>query len=136
MTEAYRATLTNPVKGYPLVIEAWKMAKSLMLAGHRVTLIVRAGSPRSEAQNRRYWGKGVLHQISEQARVEGKTYAPEVWHALMKRKFLGVIELPDGSLEGKSTTNLTKAQFSEFCTQVEAWASTELGVHFDQLEES
>lgn len=135
MTDAYRATLFNPVQGYPLILEAWKMAKSLMVAGHRVTLVLRTET-RSDAQNRRYWGKGVLHQIAEQARVEGKTYAPEVWHALLKRKFLGVIELPDGSLEGKSTTNLTKAQFSDFCTQVEAWASTELGVHFDQLEES
>lgn len=135
MTDSYRATLRNPVQGYPLILEAWKMAKALLIGGHRVTLILRPET-RSEAQNRRYWGKGVLHQIAEQAVVEGRKYSAEVWHALLKKKFLGVMELPDGSLEGKSTTNLTKAQFSDFCTQVEAWASTELGVHFDQLEES
>jgi len=112
------------------------MAKALMIAGHRVTLVLRTET-RSDAQNRRYWGKGVLHQIAEQATDEdGRKYPAAAWHAYAKKKFLGVIELPDGSLEGESTTNLTKAQFSDFCTQVEAWASTELGVHFDQLEES
>jgi hypothetical protein len=134
VTDSYRVTLFNPVQGYPLILEAWKMAKSLLIGGHRVTLILRPET-RSEAQNRRYWGKGVLHQIAEQATVGGRKYAADVWHEENKRRFLGVMEMPDGSVVGKSTTNLTKAQFSDFCTQVEAWASTELGVHFDQLEE-
>jgi hypothetical protein len=74
-----------------------------------------------------------LSQISEQAKVGGQQYSPEAWHELAKRKFLGVTELPDGSIVGKSSTNLTTTEFSEFCTQVEAWAATELGVTFYDL---
>lgn len=130
-----RVVLKNPVQAHAEINRIYQQTiKPMTMAGHKLTLILRPET-RSEAQNRRYWGKGVLHQIAEQATVEGRKYPPEVWHAFAKKKFLGVLELPDGSLEGKSTTNLTKAQFSDFCTQVEAWASTELGVHFDQLEE-
>lgn len=89
---------------------------------------------RSKPQNRRYWGRGVLAQIAEQATVNGKLYSAETWHEFAKRKFLGVIELPDGSVMSKSTTGLTTAEFSEYCTQLEAYAATELGVVFYDLE--
>jgi hypothetical protein len=74
-----------------------------------------------------------LSQIAEQAKVGGQAYSPEAWHEVAKRKFLGVIELPDGSIVGKSSTSLTTSEFSEFCTKVEAWAATELGVTFYDL---
>ena len=90
---------------------------------------------RTKAQNRRYWGNGVLSQITQQAVVNGKQYDAEVWHELLKRKFIGVIELPDGSVQGKSSTDLTTAEFSDFCTRVEAYAATELGVTFYDLWE-
>lgn len=51
-----------------------------------------------------------------------------------ERRFIGVTELPDGSVQGKSSTGLTTAEFSDFCTQVEAYACTELGVTFYDLE--
>ena len=35
---------------------------------------------RTPEQNRRYWGRGVLAQIAEQATVNGKLYSAEVWH--------------------------------------------------------
>lgn len=90
---------------------------------------------RTKAQNRRYWGNGVLSQIAQQAVVNGKQYDAEVWHELLKRKFIGVIELPDGSVQGKSSTDLTTTEFSDFCTRVEAYAATELGVTFYDLWE-
>ena len=135
MPDSFRATLFSPTQGYQRILEAWKMAKALMIAGHRVTLVLRTET-RSDAQNRRYFGKGVLSQIADQAIVGGRKYSAEVWHEAAKKKFLGLMELPDGSVVGCSSTKLTKAEFSDFCTQVEAWASTELGVHLDQLEES
>ena len=58
-----------------------------------------------------------------------------MWHEHFKRKFIGVEELPDGSVRGKSSTKLTTVQFSEFCAQVEAYAATELGVTFYDLPE-
>lgn len=89
--------------------------------------------PRSAAQNRRYWGRGVLSQVAEQARSNGQQYTAEAWHEVFKQMFLGVVELPNGKVVGKSSTGLSKAKFSEFCSQVEAFAATELGVFFVDL---
>lgn len=88
---------------------------------------------RTKPQNRRYWGKGVLAQIAEQATVGGKLYPAEVWHEQFKRMFIGVIELPNGQVQGKSSTQLDTAEFSAFCDAVEAYAATELGVTFYDL---
>ena len=76
----------------------------------------------------------VLTQIAEQAAVGGKLFPAEVWHEQFKRQFIGVIELPNGEVIGKSSTELTTGEFSEFCTQVEAYAVTYLGVTFYELE--
>lgn len=89
---------------------------------------------RTKPQNRRYWGQGVLAQIAAQATVNGRMFEAEVWHEQFKRMFIGVIELPNGQVIGKSSTTLTTKEFSEFCDQVEAWAATELGVTFYDLE--
>ena len=89
---------------------------------------------RTKPQNRRYWGRGVLAQIAEQAAPDGKLYSAEVWHEQMKRMHIGVTELPNGEVVGKSSKDLTTAEFSEFCVRVEAYACTELGVVFYDLE--
>lgn len=101
-------------------------------AGQRLELTI-APAKRSKAQNRRYWGRGVLAQIAEQATVGGRLFSAESWHELFKRKFIGVIELPDGAVQGKSSTSLSTAEFCDFCTAVEAYAVTELGVIFYDL---
>jgi len=89
---------------------------------------------RTVPQNRRYWGRGVLAQVAEQATVGGRLYSAESWHEVFKRQFLGVIELPNGEVIGKSSKDLTTAEFCEFCDQVEAYAVTELGVRFIDLD--
>ena len=89
---------------------------------------------RTPEQNRRYWGRGVLAQIAEQATVNGKLYSAEVWHEQFKRMFIGFDELPNGQIIGKSSAALTTAEFCDFCTQVEAYAAQELGVRFVDLE--
>lgn len=106
---------------------------AVMQGGHRWVLTV-TRRKRTKPQNRRYWGKGVLAQIAEQAVVDGRLYPAEVWHELFKKKFIGLVELPDGSFIGKSSRDLTTTQFSEFCTAVEAYAAQELGVTFYDLE--
>ena len=120
--------------------QAWKDIQDRLypflagrLNGETKWLLTLSRRKRTNPQNRRYWGKGVLAQIAEQAQVNGHKFSPEAWHELAKRKFLGVVELPDGSLIGKSSTNLTTAEFTDFSTQVEAWAVTELGVTFYDL---
>ena len=88
---------------------------------------------RTKAQNRRYWGNGVLKQIAEQATVGGKLYSAETWHEQFKRMFIGVEQLPHGEVIGKSSTELDTAEFSAFCDQVEAYAATQLNVTFYDL---
>ena len=66
--------------------------------------------------------------------VNGKQFSAETWHEMFQRMFIGEDELPNGELIGKSSTKLTTAEFSEFCTKVEAYAATELGVTFYDLE--
>jgi hypothetical protein len=89
--------------------------------------------PRTGAQNRRYWGRGVLSQVAEQARSNGAAYSAEAWHEVFKQMFIGVIELPNGKVVGKSSADLSRAEFSDFCTKVEAYAAQELGVFFVDL---
>src|SRR5687768_475002 len=104
-----------------------------VLQGSGRWVLTVARRKRTSKQNKRYWGKGVLAQIAEQAVVNGRQFPAEVWHEQMKRQFIGVIELPNGQLIGKSSTELDTAEFSAFCDQVEAWAATELGVTFYDL---
>lgn len=108
--------------------------KSALQGSGRWVLTV-ARRKRTKAQNRRYWGGGVLAQIAQQAVVNGRQFDAETWHELLKRKFIGVVELPDGSVVGASSKDLSTAEFAEFCTRVEAYAATELGVTFYDLWE-
>lgn len=88
---------------------------------------------RTSRQNRRYWGQGVLAQVAAQAVVGGRRFSAETWHEQFKRQFIGVEELPNGEVIGKSSSDLTTVEFSAFCDQVEAYAASELGVTFYDL---
>jgi hypothetical protein len=88
---------------------------------------------RTAAQNKRYWGRGVLAQIAEQVVVGGRLYPANSWHEQFKQQFIGVIELPNGSVVGMSSTDLDTAEFCAFCDKVEAHAASELGVTFYDL---
>lgn len=91
---------------------------------------------RTKPQNARYWSTGVLSQISSQAVVNGHLFSPEAWHEQFKRQFIGVIELPNGQVQGMSSADLSTVEFSEFCTKVEAYAATELNVIFYELSQA
>jgi len=124
--------LFNPQQAGVVMKNIWPEVKATLMAGKRLQLSVK-GQKRSNPQNRRYWGQGVLAQIAAQAVVNGKQFSAETWHEQFKRMFIGFDELPNGQVIGKSSTKLTKAEISEFCQQVEAWAATELGVVFFDL---
>lgn len=111
----------------------WPRIKATLTAGKRLQITVKP-EKRTLPQNRRYWGQGVLAQVAAQAVVGGKMYSAETWHEQFKRMFIGVIELPNGQVIGKSSKDLDKAAFSDFCTQVEAYAAQEIGVRFVDLE--
>lgn len=106
---------------------------TVLQGGHRWVLTI-APRKRTKAQNRRYWGNGVLAQVAAQAVINGRLYSTETWHEQFKRMFIGVEELPNGQVQGKSSTELSTVEFSDFCSQVEAYAASQLGVTFYELE--
>lgn len=135
MSESLTIELHNRAQAWAVIkSQLFPFLAAVLQSGGRWVLTV-SRRKRSKAQNRRYWGNGVLAQIAEQAVVGGKLYSAEVWHEQFKRQFIGVEELPNGQVIGKSSTKLTTAEFCSFCDQVEAYAATELGVTFYDLQE-
>lgn len=133
MSETLEIELHNRPQAWAAIQgQLFPFLKTVLQGGGRWVLTV-TRRKRTKAQNRRYWGNGVLKQIAEQATVNGRLFSATVWHEQFKRQFIGVEELPDGSIQGKSSTGLSTAEFCAFSDQVEAYAATELGVTFYDL---
>lgn len=113
--------------------QLYPFLKQWLQDGKRLTLTVGLRK-RTLPQNKRYWGNGILSQISKQATVNGRLFSAETWHEQFKRMFIGVIELPNGDVIGKSSTDLDTQEFSEFSDKVEAYAVSELNVIFEDLQ--
>ena len=127
--------LRNRAQAWALITnQLYPFLKQWLSDGRQLVLTCKLRT-RTTKQNKRYWSRGVLKQIAEQAVINGRQYSAEVWHELMKKKFIGLVELPDGSVIGQSSRDLSTTQFGEFCEQVEAHAASELGVTFYDLPE-
>ena len=134
MSESITIELHNRQQAWVAIkAQLFPFLEKVLQGGGRWVLTV-SRRKRTRRQNRRYWGRGVLSQISEQVVVNGKMYETEVWHEQFKRMFIGVIELPNGQVVGMSSADLDTREFCDFCDQVEAYAATELGVRFVDLE--
>jgi len=95
--------------------------------------VIQEGDKRSSAANRHYFG-AVLRQIADQAKLEGIHHSPEIWHEVFKRKFIGLVDLPNGGSMGKSSANLDAESFANFVQEVESFAATTLKVVFTDKE--
>ena len=125
--------LRNRAQAWALITnQLYPFLKQWLSDGRQLVLTCKLRT-RTTKQNKRYWSRGVLKQIAEQAVINGRQYSAEAWHELMKKKFIGLVELPDGSVIGQSSRDLSTTQFGEFCEQVEAYACTELSVVFYDL---
>lgn len=135
MTDRLELELHNRAQAWNLIkSQLYPFLRDALQGGGRWVLTI-CRRKRTKAQNRRYWGGGVLAQIAQQAvTADGRMYSAENWHELFKRMFIGIEELPNGEVIGKSSAALTTAEFSEFCTRVEAYACSELNVTFYDLE--
>jgi len=81
---------------------------------------------RSLQQNKLHWL--LMTAISQQmpSQMGGEWHAPESWHELFKRMFLGVEAFSiNGQMHKapKSSRKLTVAEFSEFYAQCDVWAA-------------
>jgi hypothetical protein len=134
MSESLTIELHNRTQAWAAINgQLFPFLKIVLQGGGRWVLAV-TRRKRTPAQNRRYWGKGVLAQIAEQAAPLGRLYDAETWHEQFKRQFIGVLPMPDGSVRGMSSTDLSTSEFSEFCDKVEAYAANDLGVTFYDLQ--
>lgn len=88
---------------------------------------------RSAEQNKRMWA--LLNEISEGLPVQGVTHSPEAWHLYFRQKFIGSedLTLPNGKtiVQPISTTTLDVSAFSEYMTQIEAFAASR-GLLFEE----
>lgn len=91
-----------------------------------VVRITKYKSVRTVEQNKYYWS--VLQQIAESGWVNARQYSSEIWHEFLKKKFIGLDDLPDGGAIGKTTTTLNTKEMADYITQVEAFAATELNI--------
>ena len=133
MTEAIEIPLHSRTQAWAAIkSQLYPFLGNVLQGGSRWVLTVKR-MKRTTKQNKRYWGNGVLKQIAEQAAPGGQQFSAKNWHEHFKRMFIGVEELPDGSVIGKSSTGLSTAEFCNFSDQVEAYACTELGVTFYDL---
>lgn len=134
MAETLTVELHNRQQAWAAIkAQVFPFLTQVLQGGHRWVLTI-TRRKRTSKQNRRYWGNGVLKQIAEQATVNGRLFSAETWHEQFKRMFIGVVELPNGEVVGMSSTELDTAQFCEFSDKVEAYAATELGVTFYDLQ--
>jgi len=78
---------------------------------------------RSIDQNSLYWKW--LTEISKQARIDGRTFKPDVWHEYFKKYYCPVttIEMPAGEpSEIISTTKLDTGEMHHYLNKIERWA--------------
>ena len=78
MSELINLTLYNAQQGHTELMRGWQWAKAMLIAGHRVTMILKPET-RSTPQNSRLWA--MLAEISQQVD----------WHG---RKFIGIEREP------------------------------------------
>lgn len=100
--------------------------------GKRVTVdISRHYSPRTNDQNKYYWGV-VVNMLSDYT-----GFTDEEMHNLLKNKFLTKHKIIKDKLlvSSYSTTELDTAQFSDYIEKIKDWASIEFSLYIPNANE-
>ena len=108
-------TLYNAQQGHKELTEAWKWAKSMMAAGHKLTLEIKPET-RSTEQNAVLWAR--LTDIADQINWYGKKLSPQDWKHIFSSSLrkLEVVPNLDGTgfvALGLSTSKMTKGEMQE-----------------------
>lgn len=85
---------------------------------------------RSNEQNARYWA--LLAEIAENVSIGGKWFSRDVWHEHVKGLYAPKTDGPAGLIP-ISTTQMSVEQFAQYMTQIESYATQELGVEFTAI---
>lgn len=129
-TDRITLPLWNPQQAHGALMEAWRMAKALLMAGHRLVLEIRPET-RSDAQNRLLHSR--FNDISKQVEWAGSKHDIDTWKRLLTAAWLrargeNVAILP--ALDGhgvdvvfRRTSTLTRKESAELSDYVMAWGS-------------
>jgi hypothetical protein len=125
VSERIVLTLWNPQQAYQAIQEAWKRAKSMLFAGHRLVLEVRPET-RSSEQNARMWA--MLTDVSRQVEWYGKRLTPEDWKHVFSSSLrkLDVVPNIEGTgfvALGLSTSRMTKGEMSDLMELISAFGA-------------
>ena len=123
-------TLHNAQSGYQAMRKAWAWAKPMLVAGHRLTLTLKA-EKRSAPQNATL--HATIDEIARQCEWAGRKWDAEVWKRLLVAAWMrasGERVLVVPALDGagvdvvfERTSRLTRAQCSDLLEYVSAWAA-------------
>jgi hypothetical protein len=125
VSERIVLTLWNPQQAYQAIQAAWKHAKSMLFAGHRLTLEVKPET-RSSEQNARMWA--MLTDVSRQVEWYGKRLTPEDWKHVFSSSLrkLDVVPNIEGTgfvALGLSTSRMTKGEMSDLMELISAFGA-------------
>jgi hypothetical protein len=131
----HTTTLFNAQQAHEVLRKVWEWAKPRLIAGQRLTLSI-GEEKRSLDQNKRMWA--MLGEVSRQVDWYGQKLDAEDWKhvfssALTKQRTVPGI---DGGFVvlGKSTSKMSKAEFGELMTLIEAFG-VERGVKFAEVND-
>lgn len=138
MSEKLSVQLWEPVQAHRAIASAWQHIKASLIAGHRMVLELRQET-RSDAQNRLL--HGWIGQIAKQQEWAGKKRDTDTWKRLLTAAWLRargehveILPALDGhgvDVVFRHTSKLTRAECSELCEFVMAWAA-EHGVKWQE----
>jgi hypothetical protein len=130
MSERLTLRLWEPVQAYKQLGEAWKFAKAMLMAGHRLVLELRQET-RSDAQNRLLHSR--IGDIAKQIEWAGCKRDADTWKRLLtaawlraKGESIEVLPALDGygvDVVFRHTSKLTKAECVELSDFIMAWGS-------------
>lgn len=130
MTDTYKTTIYEAVQGHKALLEAWNWVKPMVIAGHRLNVVIKPET-RSTEQNSKMWA--MLSEISAQVDWYGQKLSAEDWKHVLSaslKKQRAVQGLDGGFVVlGLSTSKMTKGEMADLITLMEAFGA-EKGVKF------
>lgn len=140
VSERFQTVALNAQHGHTVIQDLWKWGKSMLMAGHRISISARPET-RTTAQNRLMWS--CLTDLSEQVKWDGtRRLKPEGWKDYLTAHLNGQDLVPnmDGTGfiaigRGKSTSEMTIAEMTAVIDLAHAfgdgrgvqWSKTSLG---------
>lgn len=135
MIERQQFTFFEPIQAHKVItMQLWPLLKSMLMAGHRMTVEVKSET-RSLQANARMWA--MLTDVSKQVDWYGRKLTPEEWKHVFTASLSKQDVVPgiDGGFVvlGKSTSKMTKSEMAELQELIEAFGAQQ-GVRFTAPE--